>query len=130
MVLVLLVGCGRSPSDETALEGAATVEHVEGSEVARITLTEGAVARLDIQTTPVQVTGRRLVVPSAAVLLDPTGVFWVYTSPESLVFVRHKIEIDREEDGQAYLLSGPEAGTEVVTVGVAELYGAEFEIGH
>lgn len=127
---LLLTGCRGSVTDEPALEGPAIVEHPEGSDVARITLSDTAAARLDIQTTPVQRRGERIVVPSSALLVDPTGVFWVYTSPEPLVFVRHRIDIDREEAGRAFLLYGPPVGTDVVTVGVAELYGAEFEIGH
>jgi hypothetical protein len=30
----------------------------------------------------------------------------------------------------AILTEGPEPGTSVVTVGVAELFGAEFSVGH
>jgi hypothetical protein len=74
--------------------------------------------------------GERIVVPSSALLVDPSGVFWVYTSPSPRVFVRHRVEVDREDEGRAFLRAGPALGTQVVTVGVAELYGAEFEIGH
>lgn len=130
LTALILSGCGSSPSEEAALEQPATVEHLDGSDVARITLTQRAGTRLDIQTTPVQGRGDRLVVPSAAVLVDPNGVFWVYTSPEPLVFIRQRIEIDHEEGGRAFLIEGPLPGTQVVTIGVAELYGAEFEIGH
>ena len=85
--------------------------------------------RIDIDTTPVEKNATGLVVPSSAVFVDPNGVWWVYTNPEPLVFVRHEIGIEREEAGIAHLSSGPEAGTEVVTVGVPELYGVE-EDGH
>jgi hypothetical protein len=130
LAALILTGCGGSVTDEPTLHEPATVEHPEGSDVARITLSDGAAARLDIQTTPVQRMGDRIVVPSSALLVDPSGVFWVYTSPEPLVFVRRRIDVDREEAGRAFLLNGPAVGTDVVTVGVAELYGAEFEIGH
>ncbi len=36
----------------------------------------------------------------------------------------------RHRQGLTLLSSGPGAGTEVVTVGVAELYGIEAEVGH
>lgn len=114
----------------------ATVEHVEGQEVSRITLTPKAAERLDIKTATVrepQLTrsgSRRPVVPYAAVLYDAKGVTWVYTSPANLVFVRHRITVDYIEGDQAVLTDGPPAGTQVVTVGGQELFGAEFEIGH
>jgi hypothetical protein len=114
----------------------ATVEHVEGQEVSRITLTQRAAERLDIKTVTVltpQLTrsgARRPVVPYAAVLYDAKGVTWVYTSPANLVYVRHRITVDYIEGDQAVLTDGPPAGTQVVTQGGQELFGAEFEIGH
>lgn len=127
---LLLAACGGAASEEPAIEEPATVEHLEGSPVARVTLTEVAVEKLRLRTAQVQEAGERLVLPSAAVLVDPEGTFWVYTNPEPQVFIRHEITIDHEEGGQAFLVDGPPVGTRVVTVGVAELYGAEFEIGH
>ena len=113
----------------------ATVEHVEGSELARVRLTERAAQRLDIQTAAAREvattrSGRRMVVPYAAVLYDARGDTWVYTNPESLVYVRHAIRVDYIDGDQAVLAEGPPAGTQVVTVGGQELFGAEFEIGH
>jgi hypothetical protein len=63
------------------------------------------------------------------VLVDPDGVFWVYTNPEPLVFLRQEITIAREERDRTFLSAGPPPGSDVVTVGVPELYGAEYEIG-
>lgn len=127
---VLLSACREAPSDEHVIDEPATVEQIEGMDVARVTLTAEAAERLDIQTAPVEELGNRFVVPSAAVLVDPNGDFWVYTSPEPLVFLRQQIRIEHEDGGQAFLSRGLPAGTDVVIVGVAELYGAEFEIGH
>lgn len=67
----------------------------------------------------------RKVVPYAAVLYGVNGETWVYTNPEPLVFVRQPIVMDHLEDDLAFLSEGPEAGTEVVAVGAAELFGAE-----
>lgn len=72
----------------------------------------------------------RTVVPYSAVLYDSHGETWVYTSPQPLVFVRHRIEIDHIEGNRAVLRTGPPVGTTVVTVGAAELLGTEFEVGH
>lgn len=65
------------------------------------------------------------VVPYAAVIYGLQGETWVYTNPEPLVFVRDPILVDYVEGDVAVLLDGPTAGTAVVTVGGAELYGAE-----
>lgn len=69
------------------------------------------------------------VVPYSSVIYDLDGATWVYTSPEPLVFVRYPIVVDYIEGDQAYLVEGPPAGTEVATVGVAELYGADTGVG-
>ncbi len=107
----------------------AVVEPIEGSEFKRVTVTEKAVQRLDIQTNPVrreQVKGtQRLAVPYASVIYGLHGETWVYTSPEALAFVRAPITVDYIDGDTAYLLVGPPIGTAVVTVGGAELYGAE-----
>ncbi len=69
--------------------------------------------------------GSRKIVPYAAVIYDVNGQTWVYTNPEPLTFVRQSVTIDYIEDDFAFLTEGPDAGTEVVVVGGAELYGAE-----
>ena len=105
------------------------LEPIEGSDIQRVILTEKAAERLDIQTSAVrdeQVNGsKRKVVPYAAVIYDLEGGTWVYTNPAPLSFVRESITIDFIEGDQVVLMEGPSSGTEVVTVGVAELYGAE-----
>jgi hypothetical protein len=129
-VVVLLTGCGGTISDEYVIEHQPyTLEPIEGEEVLRVTLTEAAVEHAGIETDPVERRGSRLVVPYDAVYLDAHGEFWVYTNPEPLVFVRAPIEIARETSTQALLSDGPPAGTQVVTVGVPELYGSETEFG-
>lgn len=132
---------------KTAHGKPAHVERVEGSELSRVTLTPKAAERLDIKTASVSevavaasaarqagmnTTGgqQHLVVPYAAVLYDPQGTTWVYTSPAPLVFVRHRIKVDYIVGDLAVLSEGPPVGTTVVTTGGAELFGAEFEIGH
>lgn len=130
---VTLAGC--KPAAVKATENKpAHVELIAGTELHKVTLTARAAERLDIKTDRVQemVVGgaKRKVVPYAAVLYDARGETWVYTSPEPLVFVRHAIHIEYISADRAVLSQGPPAGTAVVTVGGAELFGAEFEIGH
>jgi hypothetical protein len=151
MVVVLvaglpLVACHRGSDKATKIQPA-RVEHIDGTAFSRVTLTPKAAERLDIKTgtvrevtmtrsasvRPAVVNGSRAlrkVVPYAAVLYDASGNTWVYTSPDNLVFVRHAIKVDYIDGEQAVLLDGPPVGTKVVTVGGAELFGAEFEIGH
>jgi len=67
----------------------------------------------------------RKIIPFAAVIYEPNGTTWVYTNPETLIFIRQPIVIDYIEGGLAVLSEGPEVGIAVVTVGAAELFGAE-----
>ena len=114
-----------------AIAPAAQVEHVDGTGLNRVTLTAQAAQRLDIQTASVEaVAGPGPVtsaVPYGAVIYDARGDTWVYTGTEDLTFVRHAVSIESIEGDRAYLSDGPEAGTPVVTVGAAELFGTEFE---
>jgi hypothetical protein len=145
-----LAACHKG-ADKPAQIKPAKVEHIDGSELSRVILTAKAAERLGIATVAVseasatrsgggggsvrevqltQAGARRKVVPYAAVLYDAQGNTWVYTSPEPLVFVRHRITVEYIAGDQAVLADGPPSGTAVVTVGAAELFGAEFEIGH
>jgi hypothetical protein len=128
----LLSACGEAPEEEHVIDEPLTLEEVvvEGTELTRITLAASAAERLGIETAPVARADGQVVVPAAAVFVDPEGVFWVYTNPEPLVFIRHEISIANERGARTFLSSGPSPGTDVVTVGVPELYGAELEIGH
>ena len=64
------------------------------------------------------------------IIYDPHGHTWVYTSPKERTFVRAEIMIDRIDGDRVYLKEGPPLGTIVASVGVAEIYGTEFEVGH
>ena len=137
-IMVLLVTClplaaCRRATEATQDEekGPARVEHLAGAEPTRLTLTEEAARRLDIQTAPVQgveLNGtQQRIIPYAAVLYDTQGATWTYTNSEPLVFVRHPIMVDHIEGDRAVLSDGPASGIAVVTVGAQELYGAELE---
>ena len=119
---------------EGATSEPARIEQVAGGDVSRLTLTARAAERLGIQTAPVRkvtVEGQaRTVVPYGAVLYDAKGGTWVYVAREPLSYLRERITVDDIEDDRAVLTSGPAAGTAVVSVGAAELYGTEFGVGH
>lgn len=72
---------------------------------------------------------QRTVVPYAAVIYGLNGEAWVYVSPEPLTYHREPVTIDYIEGDTAVLVDGPPVGTEVVTVGVAELYGTDTGVG-
>lgn len=72
----------------------------------------------------------KLVVPYSAIIYDTKAQAWVYTSPAALTFVRQPVEIDFIEGNKVVLVSGPALATPIVTVGVAELWGAEAGMGH
>jgi len=127
---VVLLGGKDSEGTATGQAEPAVLEQVDGESLSRIVLTPRAAERLGIETSPVRTLAKGTAVPYAALIYDPQGETWVYTSPERLVFVRAPIEVDRIEGKVAYLSDGPARGTEVVAVGGAELYGVEFEVGH
>jgi hypothetical protein len=61
---------------------------------------------------------------------DSAGGTWVYTMPQPLTFVRQVVVVETISGDKAYLKEGPDSGTKVVTVGVAELYGTEKGLGY
>jgi hypothetical protein len=128
--------CRPAPSSTASAESASHVEHIEGSDLSRVTLSERAMERLAVETSRVseQVTSRstspRLSVPYSSLFYDTEGRTWIYTSPEPRTFVRAEVVVDHIEGDVAVLSSGPPVGTVVASVGVAELYGTEFTVGH
>jgi hypothetical protein len=115
------------------------VEHKEGEEFHKLTLTEKAMERLAVETAPVReekVEGAaeggaaRLVVPYSALIYVADGSAFVYTSPAPRVFLRQPVEVDYIEGDTVVLKSGPPPGTQVASVGATELFGTEFGVGH
>jgi hypothetical protein len=107
----------------------ATIESIEGTGLYRMTLTDRAAERVGLETTSVaeqQVDGKiQRTIPYSAVIYDADGGTWAYTTDEHLTFVRDEISVERIDGDTAYLSDGPATGTEVVTVGAAELVGLE-----
>jgi len=130
-----LTACQKSHSTHHA-EHPAEVAKIEGSELSRVTLTEKAIQRLDLKTDQVREamvkrsTSPRNVVPYSSLIYDQKGQTWIYTNPQPRTFVRHKVEVDYIEGDLVVLKDGPPTGTVIATVAVAELYGAEFKVGH
>ena len=97
----------------------------------RLTLTEEAVERLGLETAPVQRHRRAPDDPvRRASSTTPTAATWTFVELEPGVYQRAPITIAVDVDGR----QGPahaaarQPGTEVVTVGAAELVGVEAGI--
>jgi len=132
IISCLLVACSTATGTTTTKDKyePAVVEKTESGAV--VTLDEKAAVRLGIQTAAVADAGTvregsssALAVPYSAILYDKDGNAFVYTNPGGLTFVRAPITVDYVEGDQAILSDGPSSGTQVVAVGVAELWGAE-----
>jgi hypothetical protein len=109
----------------------AQVEPVAGTQLKRIKLNSRAAQRLDLQTSEVrQGPSDQKIIPYASVVYDLKGAAWVYTNPEPLTYVRHSVTIEVIRGDDVYVTDGPPAGTPIVVVGVAQLYGAEKGVGH
>jgi hypothetical protein len=128
---LLLGGCADTATSDSEGDPAATVEEVAGAAAPKVTLTDLAVERLQLTTAPVTAgaEGKGLRVPYAAVVYDTDGAAWVYTSPAKNAYVRSQVTITAIDGTVATLSAGPPAGTPVVTVGTAELLGAEAGLG-
>lgn len=125
----ILAGCATATPAETP---PALIKPVAGSQIPQLQLTQRAVQRLGIVTQPVQpsATGQqaREVIPYSAVVYDHDGSAWTYVNTAADTYQRKPVTVI-EIDGAAALLSaGPPAGTQVVTVGAAELLGTEYNI--
>jgi hypothetical protein len=97
------------------------LEPIEGTDLSKVILTEKAAERIGIETVP----SSGMEVPYAAVIYDIEGNTWIYTNPEPLTFVREPIVIDHIEGDTAVLAESLASDFNVVTVGVAELWGTE-----
>jgi hypothetical protein len=116
-------------------EEPAKVAKIEGTNLKSVTLSARAAERLGIVTQPVRevpaangVPAARSI-PLAAVIYDTHGDAWAYAVSQPLTFVRRAVKVARVQGDIAILESGPEVGTAVVVVGVAELFGAETGLG-
>jgi hypothetical protein len=126
----ILAGCATAAPAEAP---PALIKPVAGSQIPQLQLTERAVQRLGIVTQPVRQTATagqptREVVPYSAVVYDTDGSTWTYVTTTARTYERKPITV-AEIDGEiAQLSAGPPAGTQVVTVGAAELLGTEYNI--
>jgi hypothetical protein len=127
-LVLALAGCRSLETPEESDYEPASVEEIEGSELARVILTEDAARRIGLETSRVTRRGDGTAVPESAIWVDVDGTAWVYTERQPLVFVRARVVVDRYQDGSAHLAEGPPPGTVVASIGVPELIGSELGI--
>jgi hypothetical protein len=123
--VLLLSACATVEEESAALTGGARV-----LPTGQVKMEAKAKENLGILSAPVRkaARGSQLVIPYAAVFYGPNGDTWTYTSPQSLIFERTPIVVDRIDGNNAFLTDGPRPGTPVVTQGTAELFGVEIGI--
>jgi len=128
-----------SESSETAEGGATTKpgpavigEKDATTGIASVTFIDSAVERVGIETSTVKATeavregsAGTLSVPYSSILYDTKGQVFVYTVTGPASYLRAPITVEYVEGDEVILSAGPSAGTEIVSRGVAELYGAE-----
>jgi hypothetical protein len=127
----LSVGACREVETESSVGyEPATLKPIEGKgdDAKLVTFTAEAAARSHVQTARVRRDGAGVVVPYASLIYDEEGKTFVFTSPKRLSFVRAAVTVKRVGGDRVLLSKGPPPGTAVVTVGTAEVYGAEQEI--
>jgi hypothetical protein len=128
MTGVALSGCGAAQGADPELAEVATVDAAEDGGPELITLSAPAERRLGIETTPVATDPAGLTVPYAALVYATDGSTWVFVRKEPLTYQRTPVTVAGKTGDQVAITSGPPAGTDVVTVGVAELIGVETGI--
>jgi hypothetical protein len=121
-------GCAEIESVAAEPYEPAALESTGPDKPARVTLTEEAVDRVALQTTEVKALGKDLTVDHAALVFDKAGKPWVFSVVGPRTYVRATVTIKEVQDNVVTLSAGPPAGTQVVTVGAIELWGAELGI--
>jgi hypothetical protein len=129
VVAFSLAACGHTAAEKDTHDPT-HVQAIAGSDLRRVTLSEAAAKRIDVQTQAVGAVSGGTQIPYAAVLYDPKGATWAFVSSGARSFQRAPIALQRIEGDVAFLTDGPPVGTQVVTVGATELYGAELGVGN
>jgi hypothetical protein len=132
-----LAGCKKE--NVTKTHHPATLEESGQKGIMKVRLEPRAAERIGLETAQVREElveldngqfEQRKVIPYGAIMYDKKGETWTFTSPEPLVYMRHKVVVEEVDDNTVILADGPPAGTTVVTVGAALLMGAEHKYGH
>lgn len=121
-------GCSRQADDPPPSPPAALYS-APGSSLPVVKLTEAAFRAVRVQTVPVQAAAAGVVIPTKAVIYSPDGAPWTYVAVGPRSYLRQAIVVDHITGLDAFLRSGPAAGTPVVSAGAPELLGTEYGVG-
>ncbi|NUR61785.1 MAG: hypothetical protein HOV87_24460 [Catenulispora sp.] len=121
-------GCSRQ-SAESPPPPPAVLEQANGTVLPTVRLSQSALEAVGVRTAAVQSAPSGLMIPTAAVIYSPDGAPWTYVVVGPGSYLRHPIAVDHVSGSEAFLRSGPAAGTTVVTIGAPELLGAEYGVG-
>jgi hypothetical protein len=122
-------GCTEVETESATGYEPSKLEPVKGDgDLQRVTFTAEGAKRVGLRTATVRRAAEHTIVPYAALLYDPEGNTYVYTSPRPLEYLRAKVQVRRVEGDRVVLSDGPPVGTEIVTVGATEVYGTELEV--
>ena len=126
-----LAACAEAKATTTDAYTPSSLSTVTGhSDRHLVTLTAAAAQRIGLQMAAVGQDSTSKTVPSAATMFDAAGRSFVYTATTPLTFLRVEITVLADDGKLTRFADGPALGTPVVTTGVTEVYGAEFEVGH
>jgi hypothetical protein len=78
---------------------------------------------------PLRNEDQNLVIPWSALVYDVNGGSWIYQALQANVYQRRRVQVLRVVEDRAAVTGDIVAGIEVVTTGVAELFGTEFGVG-
>jgi hypothetical protein len=127
-----LSACGEASTgydyDTASHHEPAKLEPIKGTDVKRVIFSAEGAERVGLQTAPIRQNGEEKIMPYAALIYYADGNTYAYSAPKPLTYVRQEISVDHFDGDSVVLSDGPPAGTEVVTVGVDEVYGTEFEV--
>jgi hypothetical protein len=126
----LLAACAEVPEADEETHEPAQLVAVEGSDQEAIVVEPAAVDRVGIATEPVADGAAGTTMPAAAVYYGTDGATWAYTNTDPNTYLRVPITVADIQGDTAYVTDGPAAGTQVVVVGLAELFGVEEGVGH
>ncbi|MEZ4339332.1 MAG: efflux RND transporter periplasmic adaptor subunit [Sandaracinaceae bacterium] len=123
-----------TPSAARAIVGPPTAAPIAGT-VDRYYALEGSSSSFApgervLVSVPLEGASPARVVPLGAVVYDAGGSAWVYVVEAERAYRRTRVDVLRRAGDLAVIDRGPPTGATVVTVGAAEVFGAEFPPGH
>lgn len=130
LVAVAPAACKQAEAVEQEHYQASKITPAEHGDHPTVTITKLAAEQIGLETTPIAKSKGGTAIPYAAILYDAAeGQPYVFINPKGLTFHREDVDIANIDGDTVQLADSPPAGTQVVTVGVPQIHGAELEFG-